>query len=565
MNVYRTPTPREIQTLACPYVRMSGILSGDICHQTWETDMRRFRLIMLLAVAVCLSAISFARAAAPAKPSADDKLNPFTDVPEDPLAKLSPIRRAQLAKKQMAAMRLNKQLMQQFAAKEYEQSVGTAQQICELVPEHPTVWQNLSLAYCRTNDTDKALDNLEKSIDLGYTKMWRLEKMPSFAPLRELPRFKALRARRDKVQKEKALLKLADLKTRYGDDYIVEIDHKHKLIFATNVDRATLDELKTDLPARAEALWKHLLTYEFEEYITIIIPAAGSVESSNISGLYRHSGRLVVAKGIGWPVRHEFAHALHMGDCEARTQPNHPLWIKEGLATLYERSDLRDGKLVPLPSNRINQLKTRLETKNVYKLSVLVRLNQKQAMKYPGAFYSMVRNLMRYLHEHNKLKPFYTTYVKFHQQDPSGRKALEAVVGKDIMEFEKDWHAWVRKQPAFGITSKTFLGFGAADASEGLRVQKLAPDGPAARAGLQAGDLIVALGGKIMADSMDIVSVLNATKPGDEVPVRYRRKGKYIEAKIKSIERPADQAAPELKTGKVDMVFGVPTGVSSRA
>ena len=58
---------------------------------------------------------------------------------------------------------------------------------------------------------------------------------------------------------------------------------------------------------------------------------------------------------------HEFTHALHWADQEARGQ-NHPIWIAEGFATLAETSEIENGHLVPLPNPRLNYLKKAVQS-----------------------------------------------------------------------------------------------------------------------------------------------------------------------------------------------------------
>ena len=55
-----------------------------------------------------------------------------------------------------------------------------------------------------------------------------------------------------------------------GSDYLIEIDDENRLIFAANLDRQTLDEVKQKLTAQAKALWTDLFDNHFEQYETIL-------------------------------------------------------------------------------------------------------------------------------------------------------------------------------------------------------------------------------------------------------------------------------------------------------
>jgi len=51
--------------------------------------------------------------------------------------------------------------------------------------------------------------------------------------------------RRDKIQRDRAGKILASLKERFGEKFICEIDHDSKLVFATDIDTRTLEELRS--------------------------------------------------------------------------------------------------------------------------------------------------------------------------------------------------------------------------------------------------------------------------------------------------------------------------------
>jgi serine protease Do len=56
-------------------------------------------------------------------------------------------------------------------------------------------------------------------------------------------------------------------------------------------------------------------------------------------------------------------------------------------------------------------------------------------------------------------------------------------------------------------------------------VAEIQPDGPAAKAGIQAGDVIIAVDGKPIVDARDFARTISAMEPSATVKVTIIRKG----------------------------------------
>jgi len=80
--------------------------------------------------------------------------------------------------------------------------------------------------------------------------------------------------------------------------------------------------------------------------------------------------------------------------------------------------------------------------------------------------------------------------------------------------------------PTFRPERRAWLGLGLDDGKKGVEVERVYPNGPAARAGFEHGDLITALDGKKVEKSEDIFTVLDKAQPGGRAEVTVTRDGK---------------------------------------
>ena len=72
---------------------------------------------------------------------------------------------------------------------------------------------------------------------------------------------------------------------------------------------------------------------------------------------------------------------------------------------------------------------------------------------------------------------------------------------------------------------RPYLGVSTADGAGGARVQEATAGGPAAAAGVRAGDVIVAIGGEQVRDADDVAAAIQDRRPGDTVELEIERDG----------------------------------------
>jgi PDZ domain-containing secreted protein len=82
----------------------------------------------------------------------------------------------------------------------------------------------------------------------------------------------------------------------------------------------------------------------------------------------------------------------------------------------------------------------------------------------------------------------------------------------------------------------------ALDAGTGLVVREVAPESPAALAGLQKDDVLAKLDDQTLKTPQQLQKLVAGHKPGDTVRVVYYRDGKRSEAQVKLAQRPAGEA-----------------------
>ena len=154
------------------------------------------------------------------------------------------------------------------------------------------------------------------------------------------PAWKELLKSRDDIQAASTAKRFADaLQKQLGEDCTCQIDDANRLIFAlSRIDAQTLADIKSYLRVYAIAMSKDMFTHSPEQYVAIVVPKDGVIKQASVPrGFYNSAEHMLLARTIGSVLTHEFTHALHAADMEAMGQ-QHPIWIIEGLATVYENS-----------------------------------------------------------------------------------------------------------------------------------------------------------------------------------------------------------------------------------
>jgi putative serine protease PepD len=90
-----------------------------------------------------------------------------------------------------------------------------------------------------------------------------------------------------------------------------------------------------------------------------------------------------------------------------------------------------------------------------------------------------------------------------------------------------------------GNVQHAYLGVAVQAASNGVRLAQVRSRTPAARAGLQVGDVVTAIDGKKVSTTAQLQAAIDAKQPGDTATLTYRRNGKTHTAKVTLANRPS--------------------------
>lgn len=410
-------------------------------------------------------------------------------------------------------------------------------------PNNSTNLYNMACVKSLRGRTDAAMDYLERAAVEGFADFYHLERDTDLNSLRELPRYKQFIAKKGEWQRKAADKVIAMLRKDFGEGYLYEVDEADKLIFATNTDAQTLDAVKKWLSAQARSQWAQLFDHKPDQYISVILPSQEDyrliVTRPEVGGFYNPENHILIAQRLGQIMTHEFTHAMHNGDLEALGQ-EHPIWLTEGLATLYEAGQFEDGVLMPAENFRLSALKRAAPQGRLIPFAKLLKMDQRAFVGNATIAYGESGSLLLYLHTKNLLRKFYDTYKAGYDKDKTGAAALVEVTGMQLDELERDWRGWMMKRtPPTMMTGQNgpVLGIKFEQENDGLKVEQAYPLGPAARAGIKEGDVVVGINDIDARDQQSFMPLLAMHKPGETVTIRVRRGQEYLNVPVVLQER----------------------------
>jgi hypothetical protein len=325
---------------------------------------------------------------------------------------------------------------------------------------------------------------------------------------------------------------------RYGAGYVTQIDNQRHIVYVSTLDAYTRGRVTAMLGAYVDQQRRFLFRQPLPWNVTVILPTLSdyrrSLATGSSAGHYDPATRTLESLSLSDVLVHEFTHALHHGDQVAANQ-RHPVWIGEGLACLFQRSTVREGRLEVLPARDLAGLQNAVRDRKNLALAALVTMEPEAFLKEAGLCYAEAHYVMFYLHQLGKLKDFYETYKEGYAKDPSGATALVQTLGKPLDEIDADWREWVLRQQAPWAPArptKPLLGIKMEAVAEGVRVTGFVRGSAAERAGqLKFGDIILSVAGQHTPKPTDLTAAVRACRAGETIEIEIVRDGRTLVVK----------------------------------
>jgi predicted metalloprotease with PDZ domain len=211
--------------------------------------------------------------------------------------------------------------------------------------------------------------------------------------------------------------------------------------------------------------------------------------------------------------------------------------------------------LTPMDNFRLYGLQRSVKAGHVIPFANLITETQAQFLRGNALLaYAESGSIMHYLYDKGELRKFYDAYAKDFPKDATGKMALEEVSGLKLDDLQKDWKQWMlARVPPTMYTGPNgpYMGIMLSQATDGIGITTIAPDSPAAKAGLQINDEIVALNGIDVRDMLSFMPMLSEHKIGEAITLHIHRGDKYFDVDVTLARRPPSQAASTPRPGTV--------------
>jgi hypothetical protein len=317
---------------------------------------------------------------------------------------------------------------------------------------------NTACTESQRGDADRAATYLLRAVKAGFNDFSHMRRDPDLRGLREHAVFRAIVAARAAADEQLTRRSLQKWRQRLDPErYRFEIDEQRRLCFASALDEAAHRDMRRMLADLSAHLDRSLFGRPSAEQavargrVLIVVPsqrdAARLLTEPNAAGVYFHRRRELIATDPHRSLRHEFVHVRHHAHMDALGQ-EHPAWIQEGLAALYEEYRPAPDGAVRFPANDRQPLtRTLAATGRLMPWRDLVAMRPEPLQAEAARTYPQLRSMFRFIADQGRLEAWYDTFVDRFEDDPTGAVALELALGRPLDELERRWRRWLQEQP----------------------------------------------------------------------------------------------------------------------
>lgn len=211
---------------------------------------------------------------------------------------------------------------------------------------------------------------------------------------------------------------------------------------ARSTVRWAVGRLKADFfakdPERILDIWLFRDATSYEQNAQRLFGAAPTTPYGYYSS--EHDALVMNISTGGGTLVHEIVHPF----IEANF-PDCPAWFNEGLGSLYEQADDRDGHIIGRTNWRLDGLQRRIRRHRLPSFATLLSATRRQFYdEDPGSNYGQARYLLYYLQERGLLVRYYREFFEHRKSDPTGLGTLQRVLSEpDVAAFQRRWEQWV--------------------------------------------------------------------------------------------------------------------------
>jgi hypothetical protein len=398
-------------------------------------------------------------------------------------------------------------------------------------------------AAAQSGDQRVAAGYLKRAIEEGFTDFAAVESGADFAGLRRHESWAVVQdaMRSARARNERGVLtgteatKAVDAwRMRFTSGYRAVPDGATNTILVTTQDPTSRGELLAMLATLTKDQVDRLFGKGLAQPVAVIIAQGQDGEGDGLTpsraGRYEHASRRLLTRDTGATLRHEFTHALHFAHME-RINQLHPIWLREGLATVFETYRAReDGSLEFLPNERADAAMQLLATGVAPGLRRLLTMPEDDFQKDGESTYPLVRSLMEFTASRGALERLYAEAVAGFRDDPACTRALERAHGASLEEIERSWTTWTRERGAQGLSTdptQPSIGVTTEDHPDGARIVRFVTKSTARDAGLRPGDVIVGVDGEPVRSVRELGVALTRLPRRETLTIRFRRGDSY--------------------------------------